>query len=189
MPSVRRTRLPILLLSVLPFFASCAGDDQPGAPVISGPTAPSAVTGPGGVSTAQDSEKCYSVQFVASAPWGPGDLTFALDGDLIGTFRTEFDPSTIKYSGPMPFFSGGTMAIEGAGHWVVTGGIVPGLSAFRTSLTNRNLLSAVAGATPDVFENIGSHRAVTGVGKANLTYKGTASMAGVEHRYHGVICP
>ncbi len=136
-----------------------------------------------------DSEKCYSVQFLASAPGGPADLTFALSGDLVGTYRTEFDPATIEYAGPMPPFSGGTMSIEGAGDWVITGGSVPGLSTFQTTFTNRNLLSAVAGSPSGAFENIGTHRATSGVSKANLSYKGTARPSGVEHRYWGVICP
>ena len=189
MSSLRRNLVSILLISVLPLFASCAGGDQPGAPAMSGPAAPSSLSGASGVATTMDAGKCYSVQFVASSPWGPGNLTFSLTGDLVGTYRTEFDPSTIKYSGPMPPFSGGTYVLDGMGAWVITGGVVPGLSTFRTTFTNRNLVSAVAGSTPDVFENIGSHRADTGVSKANLTYKGTASMAGAVHRDQGVICP
>ncbi|MFO7693866.1 MAG: hypothetical protein R6V57_12330 [Vicinamibacterales bacterium] len=189
MPSARRARVPIMLLSVLPFFASCAGNDQPGSSALTGPTASTAAAVATGVSTAMNSERCYSVQFLASAPNGPGNVTLTLSGDLAGTLAIGFDPATIKYSGPMPMFSGGTMSIEGTGTWVITGGIVPGLSSFQTSFTNRNLLSAVAGSTSEVFENIGSHRATLGVGKANLEYKGTAQPAGIEHRYHGVICP
>lgn len=186
-----RTRLRVLVvpLSALTFLASCGGNDPSLSTALAGPTAPTAVTGGTGVSTTAGAEKCYSVQFLATAPWGPTDLTFTLSGDLVGTYSTAFDPSTIKYSGPMPFFSGGTMSIEGEGTWQITGGNVPGLSNFQTTFTNRNLLSAVAGSPPDVVENIGSHRATTGVSKANLAYKGAASQASVEHRYHGVICP
>lgn len=190
MSSLRRNLVSILLISVLPLFASCAGGDQPGAPAMSGPAAPSLASGAGGVATTMGGEKCYSVQFVASAPGAPGNLTFSLTGDLVGSMTTEFDPSTYKYSGPMPPFSGGTEVLDAMGAWVITGGVVPGLSTFRTTFTNRNLLSAVAGSTPDVYENIGSHRADSGVSKANLTYKGTFSIAGgCVHRYQGVICP
>ena len=195
MPFRKRSHVLLMLLSALLPLAGCSGNDQPASSALSVPTAPTAVTGATGVSTTADSEKCHSVQFLASFE-GFDDLdtiNFALSGDLVGhlTARVDFE-ETYKYSGPKRFYRG-TESWNGTGEWAITGGSVPGLS-FQTAMTNRNLISAVAGAPAETWENIGSHRALSGVDKANLSYKGTAwgdpaTDYHVEHRYHGVICP
>ena len=94
----------------------------------------------------------------------------------------------------MPYYSGGTEVDRGHRRVGNHGHQRPLPLDVPDHLCHRNLLSALAGARPETFENIGSHRALAGVRKANLSYKGTAwgdpgSDYFVEHRYWGVICP
>ena len=107
-----------------------------------------------------------------------------MSGDLVGTVALEFAPGSVT-------FTGQTLSVAGTAQWVVTGGVISGLSAFETEFQNRNLLVDRPGSPGNVFENIGTHRAVSGVETANLTYLGTFS--GLTSQtilsFHGVICP
>ena len=178
-------RLTVILLGVS--IAACSGQAGPTA------TAPSGVTAPPAAANA--SAGCYPVQFqaVRVATPAPGTSTFALSGDIEGTLQVTFDMGSIKYSGPPPVYSGGTMTLEGVGVWTITGGIVPGLATFQTTLRNRNMIGDRPGSPAYVAVNLGTHRAASGVALANLSYKGTADSSvvppSVVHAYWGVICP
>jgi hypothetical protein len=128
---------------------------------------------------------CYTVKFDVSLEWvGPG-LPFAqsITGDLVGTVRTDFSGETK--------FAGATQHNGGTTHWDISGGIIPGLETFETEFDNKNFLTDRSGSPYLLFENIGNHRALRGVEKANLTYNGyfDARIAQGLHHYQGVICP
>jgi hypothetical protein len=130
---------------------------------------------------------CYSVR----ANWrgetitGPTTITGPLSGDLIGTFTSDFDFSTIR-------ITGSTMSLSGTGYWNITGGVLPAPVNFVTAIDNRNQLSDRPGSDATVFENVGRHRALSGVSVANLTYRGGTPPGGnflVSLDLHGVVCP
>jgi hypothetical protein len=130
---------------------------------------------------------CYSVR----ANWrgetvtGPTTITGPLSGDLIGTFTSDFDFSTIR-------ITGSTMSLSGNGYWNITGGVLPAPVSFVTAIDNRNQLSDRPGSDATVFENMGRHRALSGVSVANLTYHGGTVTDGtflVSLDFHGVVCP
>ena len=70
------------------------------------------------------------------------------------------------------------------------GGPLPGAVTFRTEFDSRNQATDRPGSPGWLFENIGRHRAVDGVEKANLHYAGTFSAVDLQgvHEYQGVIC-
>jgi len=139
----------------------------------------------GATSHANAALACYDVSFtVTGTPTGTFTFEGTLTGDLEGTATIVFDPGSIS-------FAGVTVANAGVASWAVTGGTVPGLTAFGTAFDNRNLLSDRPGSPATVFENIGKHRAVSGVTRANLAYTGVFTVADLQfvHEYHGVICP
>jgi len=175
--------LSLILLAAV--TSACSGQARPT------PAAPSGVPWP---AAAQTSAGCYSVQFQAvRVAMSAGTSAFDLSGDLEGTLRVTFDLGSIKYSGPPPVYAGGTMALEGVGVWTIDGGTVPGLTTFQTTLRNRNFISDRPGSPAYIAENLGTHRAASGVVLANLSYKGTSDSSvvppSVVHAYWGVICP
>lgn len=182
-----------LLVAVTVSLAGCAQNGSPSPTALTGPTAPSATAASATAAPATAaSATCQPVRFEATLVNSVGlDNTFALSGDLVGTLTTTADPSTIKYSGPMPYFSGGTMSIHMTCAWTVTGGIVPGLTSFETELDNRNIFIDNSQSPPNLVENIGTHRATGGVARANLNYKGQGNIIEwtIKHQYWGVICP
>jgi hypothetical protein len=121
---------------------------------------------------------CATVQFT----WAGVPNTAPVTGDLQGTLTTVFSGDTK--------FAGVTMKNGGTGTWDITGGVLGSL-AFVTEFDNKNFLHDRPGSPFLLFENIGKHRAVEGVEKANLHYKGTfnATTGQLDHDYVGVICP
>ena len=115
----------------------------------------------------------------------PFHLVGQVNGDLEGTVSFAFDPGSIA-------FHGATVHNSGTAHWTITGGTVSGLGSFDTAFDNLNHLTDRPGSPATLFENTGTHRAISGVSMANLTYKGTfdggSTLSGT-HEYHGVICP
>lgn len=138
-----------------------------------------------GVPAAQpgDVAGCYTPKFTVSpVPIGVGLFAGTITGDIQGTVMLTF-------VGPVTF-RGATIANGGTAHWEITGGVIPGIVSFDTVFENRNLESDRPGSPAWLFENIGRHRAVDGVGKANLAYTGTfdVSIPAGDHEYQGVIC-
>jgi hypothetical protein len=167
-----------LLLSVAVCMLGCSGDAVPVAPTDV--VAPEGVAeSSGGVEASGGNSACYAVKFNVGGLIPP----FQVTGDLVGTRQDSFDiPGSLRYAGV-------TTRFTGTSHWHITAGVVPGLEDFETSYENKNLDVDRPGSPADVFENIGTHRALEGVQKANLTYRGTASPAGLDHDFTGVICP
>lgn len=147
-----------------------------------GPSAPAAVQVAGSAASASS---CQSVRFTwVGAP--VAGLTFAgpLSGDLQGTLSIEFDPASFAAAGV-------TFKNAGTADWSLSGG-VEGLSAFRTTFDNMNIETDRPGSPAWLFENTGRHRALSGVAKANLTYRGEFAAVPspvVTLHWHGVICP
>ena len=156
-------------LLVLPFLLMACADREPTAPDIT----PAFDEG--------GNSGCATVHFVYS-----GSLPFwqarPVAGDLEGTLQLHFAPG--------PTFAGVTMKNGGTAEWNITGGILGPLQ-FTTEFDNKNFITDRPGSPLYLFENIGTHRALQGVQKANLHYKGTYdALAGyAEHDYTGVICP
>lgn len=129
---------------------------------------------------------CYTVQFNSkSVPTAP--LTFAgpVTGDLVGSATFTIDPSTLKTLSH-------TVSFDVDAVWVITGGIIPNLTGFQTRGQGIRAINVDRpGSSADVAENVGTHRAVSGVQKANLSFRGTFSNIDgtADHDYHGVICP
>lgn len=164
------------LLAVVGLACADAGDPLP--------------LGPGSPMASQHHDpgsSCFTPEFtVHLVPLGGVVFGGAVTGDLEGTVTMEFDiPGSLR-------FAGVTIKNEGIADWEVTGGVIPGLGSFRTEFRNMNLDTDRPGSPPTTFENIGSHRVLSGVAKANLTYKGTFDVTptpSAVHRYRGVICP
>lgn len=172
----KRWLLVVLVICV----AACSGEAVP-----EGPTAVELETvaeAPGGVEASAGKSGCYAVKFKVSG-CVPGCV---VTGDLEGTREDFFDPpDTFK-------FAGITVKNGGRAHWTITGGTVPGLGEFDTSFDNKNFLIDRPGSPDTLFENIGKHRALDGVQKANLHYNGTFTVVpepSVDHDFSGVICP
>jgi hypothetical protein len=165
---------PFALCSAL-LLASAIGCDRTTALPNNLPTAPvaNAVSG------------CYAVSFVWQGTITGTTVSGPLSGDLTGTLTTALDFSTIR-------ITGSTMSISGTGTWEITGGVLPTPLSFETAIENRNQLSDRPGSPSTEFENLGRHRALSGVARANLTYFGTFNAVptpGTDHRYQGIICP
>lgn len=177
-------RARLLLVPLVVCMAACTGDAVPMAPTEV--VAPEAVAeSPGQVHALAGQSGCHTVKFKVLG-WTP---TPSVTGDLVGTVVGDaMDFSTVK-------ISGSTVSISGTRDWEITGGTVPGLAAFRTSVDNRNHISDRPGSPALLFENSGKHRALEGVEKANLTYNGTAlrdpntGAFYLDHDFNGVICP
>ena len=97
--------------------------------------------------------------------------------------RSELPPPSLRFA---------RVTIKTAAqHNGATGGTLPAPLAFETVFENQNLTTDRPGSTALVFENIGRHRASSGVATANLQYKRSFAVVPaleVVHRYHGVIC-
>jgi len=126
---------------------------------------------------------CYTVSFNVQLVPTASDFSGPVTGDLVGTVSLVFN-GDIK-------FTGNTLSNSGTASWTITGGVVPTPLNFTTTFDNRNLFSDRPGSPATLFENIGTHRALTGVAKANLNYHGTFTIVPSElanHDYRGVIC-
>ncbi len=148
-------------------------------------------TGPAPDQSATASASVASGCYTVRANWqgetitGPTTVTGPLTGDLIGTFTSDFDFSTINLTGK-------TMSISGTGSWEITGGVLPSPGNFVTAVENRNQLSDRPESDATVIENLGRHRALSGVSVANLTYRGVTVVDPdflVSLDFHGVVCP
>jgi hypothetical protein len=190
----------ILLLASLTIVA-CA-NQSPAAPgeVTPAPSsresassvAPWATAGTSGAlraSSASDladaSSACRAVAFhVVAVPSGPATFTGAVTGDLDGTV-------TVTFVGA-PNVTGNTLVAPATASWTITGGVVPAPLAFVTEFDNRNMTSVRPGSPPTIIETLGAHRAVSGVGLANLHYDGVVTVGPsvvVNLDFRGVICP
>jgi hypothetical protein len=158
----------------LAFAAGCSGET---------PTEMEGLTPEFGVA---GNSGCYTVKFDVRLEWvGPGlPLAQYITGDLVGTAEADFSSGAVKFAGAT-YRNGGTY------HWNITDGIIPGLERFETQFDNKNFLTDRPGSPYLLFENIGTHRALSGVERANLTYKGyfDARILQGHHHYQGVICP
>jgi hypothetical protein len=70
--------------------------------------------------------------------------------------------------------------------------IVPGAGSFDTQFDNKNFFVDRPGSPASVIENLGTHRAMGGVSKANLGYNGAFNASPepvAAHDFHGVIRP
>jgi hypothetical protein len=135
--------------------------------------------------TSAQASSCYTPKFsVTLVPITFFTFKGVLSGDLEGEVLVQFDPNSVG-------FAGKTISNAGTAHWDITGGVIPGLGAFQTTFDNRNIAVDRPGSPSTRFENTGKHRALDGVAKANLTYKGAFSAVPtpeVHHDYRGVIC-
>lgn len=127
---------------------------------------------------------CYAVAFeLVFTPISAFAFEGTVTGDLEGTVTIQFDPSSVK-------FAGATISNSGTATWSITRGLL-GPADFTTSFDNRNLAAERPGSPAGVFENIGQHRALEGVRRANLNYHGVFAVeptpAG-KHEFRGVIC-
>lgn len=131
------------------------------------------------------SSNCQAVEFsFIGAPISTFEFTGVVEGDLEGTASFVFDASSLN-------FRGATLKNSGMAEWTITGGLFMGLESFETEFDNINILKDRPGSPATLSENKGKHRAVDGVQKANLTYKGTFSQLPspiANHDYRGVIC-
>lgn len=156
-------------------------DVRPSLPM---PTLVAALSADSAANRAGGASGCVTPRFTMTlTPIGPGQFQGVLTGDLAGWV-------VITFVGPFKF-TGVTFANGGEGHWEITSGLGDGIVVFDTTFANRNQETVRPGSPGDLFENIGRHRAVDGVVKANLTYLGEfdASIPEGVHHYHGVICP
>lgn len=168
--------------------AACSGGADR-SPV--GPTPLGAAEAPAGseaVTSFSSGPGCRTVEYdTAGSPTGtPGVFAGVVTGDLEGTFTQVFDVTSITLAGV-------TVHNSGTFYWEITGGVFPDLESFTTHFDNANILLDRPGSPGTLFENKGKHRALSGVSKANLTYKGTSdtvpSPPVINWHYQGVICP
>ena len=171
-----------LFVSVILLVAGCADSrtSMPAAPTNALLATP---TGIQSGSAEARSTGCYAVKFHVKSEDG-GHFYFT--GDLSGTIEMTWDFDSFKYAG-VTEKNGGTYT------WTITGGIIPELRTFQTAFTNKNLVTDRPGSPDYIFENIGTHRAISGVSKANLAYHGSfiyqPPVVLLDHLYSGVICP
>ena len=175
--------LPPLVLCM----ATCSGDAVPVAPTDV--VAHDAVAEPSGAVQASARQSgCYAVKFNVSGPLDENGVPTepsVVSGDLVGTQELIPDYGSVR-------FAGVTIKVDAVAEWHITGGVIPGLGEFTTSVNNMNLSSDRPGSPGYIFENIGKHRALDGVQKANLHYDGITNLApprSFSHDYQGVICP
>ncbi len=186
---VRAFRL--LALPLMVCVVACTGEVGHQGLDATGVTAPDGVAESSGVqASGTEASGCYTVKFtVIGESFTPGGVPlepFAVTGDLVGTTESVPDvPGSLK-------FAGVTVRFAGVSYWHITGGVVPGLGQFTTSFDNLNHVTDRPGSPATLFENQGKHRALEGVQKANLTYKGTFNLVPspyLRHDFQGVICP
>jgi hypothetical protein len=160
---MKKLFIPLLFAALA---VGCGGDMPTDTDV---PSADFAVAGNSG---------CATVQFNWSTVPTSGPVT----GDLEGTVSYTFIGGTK--------FAGATQKNGGTAHWDITGGVL-GPMTFETEFDNMNIAIDRPGSPGTLFENIGKHRATSGVTKANLHYAGTFSLLTfmLDHDFQGVICP
>jgi hypothetical protein len=129
---------------------------------------------------------CYTIKAtVIVSQTGPTSFSGVITGDLEGTVESE----VLGFTWPP---TGVTNTSTFRFHWSISGGTVPALigQTFTTHSENRNLLYFLVSPEKTMVRNVGSHRAVAGVSKANLTYVAQTSLESGETRFdhHGVIC-
>lgn len=129
---------------------------------------------------------CYTVKFTDDMVWTPsvGGYLGQLAGDLEGTM-TEWDQGQMAVK-----IVGGTIKVdEITSTFNITGGIIPELEgqSFAVAWDFQNLFKA----DPENYINLGKVRAIDGVAKANLTFRGYTPMDGLWSYidFQGVICP
>jgi hypothetical protein len=148
---------------------------------------------------------------VSQSPGGPGcygigfDLLFrgmVVDPALPPVFEGELVAGDLE--GTVDIVLTGATAPTGQTNtatfvftWHITNGVVPELvgESFVTEIRNRNLNAVPPTKTP-LGMAVGTHRVMSGVHRANLTYIGQAQVASLEPfvfenllRHNGVICP
>jgi hypothetical protein len=195
-PHVLRSRLGPVLLVIAVVLAAACDAPQPTAP------APDADTPLVAAVAASSDTGCYGVRFdmlferfEADIPPLPAE-DFAqgtlVAGDLEGTVQIDLLDAT--------FPTGNTNTATFRNTWHITGGVIPELigQSFVTILENRNLFGVPRRANdpPDFGATVGTHRAESGVRRADLTYFGEANVADDPPpfivnllRHNGVICP
>jgi hypothetical protein len=134
------------------------------------------------------SSGCYTVKFTDHAVFGgfsPEGPFYegTLAGDLVGTSYMVFQPSSFR-------FSGVTQKAEAVFTYTITGGIISELVGQSFTVAEENINLYVP-ADQDLIINVGKARAIDGVEKANLTWRGyTPKGSGTSFlEYDGVICP
>jgi hypothetical protein len=140
------------------------------------------------LASATSSGRCYGVQFDLLFT-GPVFAGVLVGGDLEGTVDIELLGFTDA--------TGRTNTATFKNTWHITGGVIHELigESFVTEIANRNL-NQIPPSTP-FGTAVGTHRVVSGVERANLTYTpGEAKMVSEDPfifenllHHRGVICP
>jgi hypothetical protein len=173
------------------FMTACSGDGVPVTPTDV-PEPGAVVESSGAVSASAGQSVCHAVKFELAIYWPTFDegiqrIPCDVTGDLEGTVELVF-------FGPPTLFGKVSRATDAdtRAYWEITGGVL-GAREFQTTFRNQDFVVDRPGSPGTLFENIGTHKAFSGVRKANLTYKGTFDLLRPEqpgtHDYHGVICP
>jgi hypothetical protein len=181
-PHVSRSRqAPFLLVIAVGLAAAC----DVGAPIAPQEHPDADLPALASVSS---SGSCYGVQFdlLFTGPVFGGVL---VGGDLEGTVDIELLGFTDA--------TGRTNTAIFRNTWHITGGVIPEIigDSFITEMANRNL-NQIPPSTP-FGTAVGTHRVVSGVERANLTYTpGEAKMVSEDPfifenllHHRGVICP
>lgn len=172
------------IVAILLILAACSGgvtsptEPENAVPATETLSSMARMTGPSGRSG------CATVHFnVLGFPSSPAMFTGEVTGDLEGTVELAF------VGGPGKF-AGVTQHNGGNASWSISDGVLGPLT-FDTEFDNKNFYVDRPGSPATVVENIGKHRAVAGVDKANLTFKGEFSFLtfSIDHDFRGVICP
>ena len=139
-----------------------------------------------GVSFDAVNVQCSPVQFhVHHVPTGPFEIVGVTTGDIERSLITVFDPGS-------PEFHGVTLHNSGTAQWTLTRAPAGIPLSFATTFDNMNHFVDRPGSPATVIENIGTHRALSGISRANLEYTGTFTFLPTpvaEHDFHGVLCP
>ena len=175
---------------VLGLFAFACSGSAPTAP-DSGTEAVLAQGESGSFSASAGNSGCYTVKFNVSGevlPWGFPVSPWVVSGDLEGEQTWVVDLTSFRLTGV-------AFRLSGEMEWNIDGGVVSDLGEFTTSFDLKNLNIDRPGSPANIAENIGTHRALVGVQKANLTLKGVteaaqgSSLGFSSMDYQGVICP
>jgi hypothetical protein len=171
-------------------MVACSGDVVPVAPTDVAASDVVAESS-GGVTASGGNSGCYTVKFNASGNVLPGGFPvspWVVSGDLVGEQTWVVDFTSFRLTGV-------AFRLSGEMEWNIDGGVVPNLGDFTTSFDLKNLNIDRPGSPANIAENIGTHRALEGVQKANLTLKGVteaaqdSSLGFSSMDYQGVICP
>ena len=168
-----RLRLTFLLL--YPFALACSD------------TAPTDIDGAAPNLAVAGNSGCYTVKFDFHGIGVFPTFTATTTGDLEATVDVVFDVGSNETHGVVIFNQGDIT-------YHVTGGIIPALVGLDFETTGRPLTILQPDNEPLVSGITGTEKAVAGVKKANLTFRGTFDVRNgppfpVELKYNGVICP